>query len=173
MIRFFSRGSYDNTDVIIFYLDASTFIPILLVMRQVGIICGPFLIFWTRTWDFNLFGTEINSYNSASLLESYTKHVFRYYLPLRVPSSADPQQILNLRFMVPSLNSHRIEPYKNHQIQIISIRECLRNTPMTFWSTQHARVEFQSNFHKSEFQLIFDFFQNDSRFHPSIVQARI
>lgn len=71
MIRFFSRGS----DVIIFYLDASTFIPILLVMRQVGIICGPFLIFWTRTWDFNLFGTEINSYNSASLLESYTEHV--------------------------------------------------------------------------------------------------
>jgi len=51
--------------------DASTFIPILLVMRQVGIICGPFFIFWTKTWDFNLFGTEINSYNSASLLISF------------------------------------------------------------------------------------------------------
>jgi len=52
-------------------------------MRQVGIICGPFLIFWTRTWDFNLFGTEINSYNSASLLESYTYHESDYYLPFQ------------------------------------------------------------------------------------------
>ena len=43
-------------------------------MRQVGIICGPFFIFWTKTWDFNLFGTEINSYNSASLLERYILH---------------------------------------------------------------------------------------------------
>ena len=55
-------------------------------MRQVGIICGPFFIFWTKTWDFNLFGTEINSYNSASLLESYTQHeslVYLIYLPLK------------------------------------------------------------------------------------------
>ena len=52
-------------------------------MRQVGIICGPFFIFWTKTWDFNLFGTEINSYNSASLLESYTYYESDYYLPLK------------------------------------------------------------------------------------------
>ena len=73
--------------------------------------------------------------------------------------------------MVLSLNSHRIEPYKTHPNMVISIRECLRNTSMTFSSTQYARVEFQSIFRKSEFKPIFDLFQNDSRFPPSAVLA--
>ena len=47
------------------------YIPLLLVMRQVGVICGPFVIFWTKTWNFNFGGTLIDEMNSASLLVHY------------------------------------------------------------------------------------------------------
>jgi ceroid-lipofuscinosis MFS transporter 7 len=51
--------------------DAGMYIPLLLVMRQVGVICGPFVIFWTKTWNFNFGGTLIDEMNSASLLISF------------------------------------------------------------------------------------------------------
>jgi len=51
--------------------DTGMYIPMLLVMRQLGIICGPLLIFWTQTWDFELFGITIDAYNSATLLIAF------------------------------------------------------------------------------------------------------
>ena len=48
--------------------DTGTYIPLLLVMRQIGIICGPLLILWTRHWDFKLVGITVDEFNSATLL---------------------------------------------------------------------------------------------------------
>lgn len=63
--KFFSHPC----DVFMFYLlDAGMYIPLLLVMRQVGIILGPLCIFWTRFWDFTLFGVQIDPNNATGLM---------------------------------------------------------------------------------------------------------
>lgn len=51
--------------------DTGLYIPVLLVMRQVGIILGPLLIFWTKTWSFDLVGIKIDEFNSATLLVAF------------------------------------------------------------------------------------------------------
>lgn len=48
--------------------EAGMYIPLLLVMRQVGIILGPLCIFWTRFWDFTLFGVQIDPNNATGLM---------------------------------------------------------------------------------------------------------
>ena len=40
----------------------------LMVTRQLGIILGPLLIFFTDKWDFYLFGFAIDDTNSAGLM---------------------------------------------------------------------------------------------------------
>ena len=40
-------------------------------MRQVGIILGPLLIFWTKTWSFDLVGIKVDEFNSATLLIAF------------------------------------------------------------------------------------------------------
>ena len=49
-------------------LDTGIYIPVLLVMRQVGIIVGPLTIFWTQNWRFSLLGIPVDKFNSATLL---------------------------------------------------------------------------------------------------------
>ena len=49
-------------------LDTGIYIPVLLVMRQVGIIVGPLTIFWTQNWRFSLLGIPVDQFNSATLL---------------------------------------------------------------------------------------------------------
>jgi len=37
-------------------------------MREVGFIAGPFWVFWTKSWNFTIFGVVIDENNSTGLL---------------------------------------------------------------------------------------------------------
>ena len=52
------------------YSEAGVFIPLLLLMRQVGIILGPLWVFWTKHWNFEIesLGLVIDENNSAGLM---------------------------------------------------------------------------------------------------------
>ena len=40
-------------------------------MRQVGIILGPFWVFWTQHWDFEIMGIKIDTMNSTGLMITF------------------------------------------------------------------------------------------------------
>jgi len=50
---------------------AGIYIPLLLLMRQVGIILGPFWVFWTQHWDFEIMGIKIDTMNSTGLMITF------------------------------------------------------------------------------------------------------